>query len=132
MSEVMLRLGDFTFSVDTAAYQSFRRQTEYRWASLDRIGNSTAYQAMGQGKDSIILEGVIYPHYKGGLQQIEQMRTIAKQLQPLDMVDGLGYYYGQFVIIRIEEKKSIFFKNSAPLKQQFTLELAAYGNLQDG
>ena len=37
-TRIMMALGSYRFSMDTAAYQEFRRQTSYRWTEQDRVG----------------------------------------------------------------------------------------------
>ena len=54
MASVMLKLGEFTFGVDTAAYQQLTRVSEYRWASQERIGQGPALQSVGLGSDTIL------------------------------------------------------------------------------
>ena len=77
MAEVMMQLGFFQFSIDAATYQRLSRSTEYRWARQARIGTNDALQFTGYGPETIALEGVIYPHFRGGLKQVDKMRTQA-------------------------------------------------------
>ena len=37
----LMVLGDYRFSIDTAAYDKLTRTAEYRWARRDRIGRGT-------------------------------------------------------------------------------------------
>lgn len=125
--EVMMALGAYRFSLATAAYATLQRATEYRWASQDRLGRGPARQFVGQGDDTITLAGVIYPHYKGGLRQVDTMRAEAAKGQPLDLVDGFGRVWGPWVILSVRENQSALLGNGAPLKIEFQVELAAFG-----
>lgn len=126
-SWVMMVLGGFPFSMNTAAYDRFARSTEYRWARQNRIGRQPAHQFVGPGAETITLNGVIHPHYRGGLRMIAQMRAEAEKGEPLMMVDGLGFVLGRWVIRRIDETGTVFFADGAPRQQAFRLSLAAYG-----
>ncbi len=127
---VMMALGPFRFSIETAAYQTLERHDEYRWEPLDRIGRHPAMQFLGPGVTSVVLPGVVYPHWRGGGNQIQAMRAVAGTGAPHQLVSGYGRIFGPFVVLAIDETESFHFKDGAPRKQEFTIELASYG--QDG
>jgi phage protein U len=128
MSETLLALGDYRFSIDTAAYQTLKRHQSYRWQSQERLLRSPAQQFVGIGEDTITLSGVIYPHYRGGLGQLNDLRQQAATGEPLLLVDGLGFVWGQWVIVSIEETQSHLQSYGMPLKQAFQLQLKHYGD----
>ena len=49
----MAKLGEYMFSLETAAFQQLQRDTAYRWATLNRIGRAPARQFTGLGEDAI-------------------------------------------------------------------------------
>lgn len=126
-SLVMMALGGLRFGVNQPSYQTFSRQASYRWAALDRLGRAPALQYLGPGADEITLDGVIYPHFKGGLRQIEVMRLMARQVEPMILVDGLGWVWERWVITAISETKTHFLPDGAPRKIEFSVSLQAYG-----
>ncbi|PIV72870.1 MAG: phage tail protein [Rhodobacteraceae bacterium CG17_big_fil_post_rev_8_21_14_2_50_65_11] len=126
-SLVMMALGAFRFGVNHAAYQSLTRQAAWRWEKLDRVGRAPALQYLGPDAHDLVLEGVIYPHFKGGLRQVELMRATADLGRPMMLVDGLGWIWEQWVIVGVEERKSYFMRDGAPRKIEFTVTLRAYG-----
>jgi len=128
LSLVMMALGAFRFGVNRANYQTFTRAAGWRWEEQPRLGRAPALQFLGPGADEITLEGVIYPHFKGGLRQIELMRLVAGAGQPLILVDGMGWVWERWVITAIEERKSLFLADGAPRKIEFTATLKAYGS----
>lgn len=127
MSQTMIALGGFRFSMDTAAYQELTRSNQYRWQSQDRISREPALQFIGVGQEKIELAGIIYPHYRGGVKQIDEMRKIAGKGDPLLLIDGLGFVWGQWVIVQIDETSSMFIANGQPQKQTFKLTMNRYG-----
>ncbi len=131
MADIMMALGDFRFSVNTAAYESLRRSTEYRWAEQQRIAHRPSQQFVGIGTEEIEVLGVIYPHYKGGLRQVDAMREQAAAGKPLSLVTGTGQNLGQWAIVAVDEDQSIFATKGAPLRIEFSLVLRNYGPDQD-
>lgn len=125
---MMMALGHYRFSIATAAYQSLERATSWRWSAQDRLGRLPAQQYLGPGEDTITLTGVIYPHYRGGLGQIDAMRAEAGRGAPLDLVDGRGRVWGAWVVRAIRESQSRMLANGVPLRVDFSIELAAYGD----
>jgi phage protein U len=128
MTEVMMKLSEYSFSVEAAAYQALRRVHEYRWAAQARFGRKDALQNTGPGSERIELNGIIYPHFKGGLGQINAMRSEADKGEPLILVDGTMKVWGKYVITRIEETQTVLNERGQPRKQTFRLELSAYGD----
>lgn len=125
-SETMLKLGTFMFSLDTAAYDELRRQTNYIWAEQQRIGSTPVLQFVGKEAEQFTIIGRIYPHFKGGVFQIEAMRTMAGSGQPQLMVDGRGNIYGRMAIVSVLEGQKILFADGTPRLQEFTLTLRKY------
>lgn len=128
MNVMMAKLGDFSFGLDTATFQEMSRSTEYRWPGQERIGAADALQFTGRGPDTITLPGVIYPHYRGGLGQIDGLRKLAGSGKPLLLVDGRGAVHGEWVIERIEETQSAFLPGAVPRKISFSISLRRYGD----
>ena len=124
---MMLALGPYRFSLNTSAYQSLKRSSEYRWPSIERIGKEPLLQAIGPGCERIDLDGVIYPYFRGGLGQINAMRDSAQRQEPLMLINGQGNVLGRFVITQIEESQNTFLADGTPRKIEFRLSLERYG-----
>ena len=52
-SSYLMKLGEYTFSIDSAAYQSLSRTTEFRWRSQARVGRLPAQQFIGPGRETV-------------------------------------------------------------------------------
>jgi phage protein U len=126
MAGRMMQLGLYQFSIDNAAYQRLFRSTEYRWAAIERVGKQDALQFTGLGGDTITLQGIIYPHYKGGLGQVDKMRRAASLGLPLPLIAGTGKVLGIWVIERVSEGQRTFVDRGAPLRQDFTINVRRY------
>jgi phage protein U len=128
--EVLITLGSFTFSMAGVAYDRLSRQLTARWPAAPRAGRSEALQFGGTDAETLTLAGRIYPHYRGGLGQISAMRELLKSGEPQMLTDGLGTVWGKFAITAVEEEARTFTPDGAPLRQDFRLELKAYGEDQ--
>lgn len=123
---VMMQLGAFQFGINTAAFQSLQRKNEWRWPSQDRFGKPPVLQHVGQGAETITLPGVIYPEWRGGLEQLDAMRAQAGKGEPLTMIDGRGNVMGKWAIESVEEKQAVFASAGVPRKVEFTLQLRRF------
>jgi len=120
---MMMTLGNYRFELNTAAYSSSRRSTQYRWSEQQRVQSDTAYQFVGPGSDTLRLQGTIYPHFTGGLGQVDAMRAEAAKGEALLMVTGRGDVLGHWLINTIDEKSSTFFDDGSPRRIDFSLTL---------
>ncbi|WP_175649955.1 phage tail protein [Pseudomonas sp. Marseille-P9899] len=118
----------YYFNLDTAAFEELRRQTAFRWAGQERLTRSIAQQAVGQGDDKITIKGVIYPGHKGGLKQLDTLRSIGRNLQALSLVTGYGEVLGNWCLLSVEEEQSSLLAGGIPRKQSFSLEFVSYGD----
>ncbi|WP_017517024.1 phage tail protein [Pseudomonas nitroreducens] len=117
----------FYFNLDTAAFDQLTRQTEFRWASQERLTRRPAQQSPGLGEERISLKGAIFPNWRGGLAQLDTLRTIGAQLQPLNLTTGYGQVLGLWCLARLEEEQGALLRGGIPRKQTFTLEFIRYG-----
>lgn len=131
MRTYMARLGSFSFGIDTAAFQELQRVSSYRWQAQNRIGRKPAQQNTGQGADTISLTGVIYPHWRGGLGQIETLRSLAAAGDPLALIyafETIGQYCGRWCVTEIRDTRTVFFDDGTPRKIEFDISLVEYGD----
>ena len=125
----MMALGPYRFSLNTGSYQSLKRHSDYRWASCSRIGKDSVVQYVGKGEETLDLEGVIYPHYKGGFGQVDTMRDLAEKNVPHLLIDGQGHILGRWVIRHLEETLTAFLMDGTPRKIEFRLQLTRFGEM---
>ncbi|WP_311276178.1 phage tail protein [Methylobacterium sp. WCS2018Hpa-22] len=126
IGNVLMALGAYRFSVANGGFQAFERSTRWRWAEQEVIGAAPALQYIGPGVDQVAISGILHPHYRGGLRQLDAMRAQAGLGVPLVLVDGTGWYYGDWAIEGVTEGKTVFMPDGAPLKIEFRLELKKY------
>ncbi|MDF9755491.1 phage protein U [Pseudomonas sp. TE6288] len=117
----------YYFNLDTAAFDQLRRQTRFRWAGQERLSRDTAQQAVSLGEETISIRGAIFPGFKGGLGQLQTLRSIGRQLLPLSLTTGYGEVLGTWCLTSIEEEQSVLLAGGIPRKQGFSLEFVSYG-----
>jgi phage protein U len=125
---VLLMLGGFKFSLNTAVFQELRRLTSWRWPAQERMGQLDALQSTGQGEDTITLPGVIYPDFKGGPGQLDDLRAIGDAKKPVRLISASGQILGLWVIQSVEETASNFKPDGDPLKQEFTITIKKFSD----
>ncbi|WP_111745626.1 phage tail protein [Salinisphaera orenii] len=124
---VMMMLGQFMFSVASAAPQQIGHKTEYNWPSQSVVGGRPVLQHTGRGAETLTLPGRIYPHYKGGLGQVRAMRQLAGIGDVQLLIDALGTVYGDFAITSVDETSTVFDADQRPRRIDFRLSLTRAG-----
>jgi phage protein U len=120
---MMMALGMFVFSLETIAYQEFQRQTDWRHGSTSRIGTNPARQFLGRGDDSITLPGVLLPALAGSQLSLDALRMMGDTGKAWPLVEGSGKIYGLWVIESLSDTRTIFFRDGAARRIEFTLKL---------
>ncbi|NNA66153.1 phage tail protein [Pseudomonas gessardii] len=118
----------FYFNLDTATFDELRRQTEFRWASQERLSRRPAQQGVGMGEEKLSLKGAIFPTFKGGLKQLDTLRSIGAKLLPLNLTTGYGLVLGTWCLRSLEEEQGALLAGGIPRKQTFSLEFTRYGD----
>ncbi|MFF7108105.1 phage tail protein [Pseudomonas sichuanensis] len=118
----------YYFNLNTAAFDELRRQTSARWAAQERLTRDIAQQAVGHGEDKLSLKGAIFPTFKGGLKQLDAIRTIIRKLQPVTLITGYGDVLGTWCLVSVDEDQSALLPGGIPRKQGFSLEFVKYGD----
>lgn len=121
---MMMVYGMFVFSLGTAAYQDFRRQTQWRQTSLSRIGKRPAVQFLGPGDDTITLAGELYPEFTGGQASLDILRGMGDQGAAWPLIEGTGRMYGLYTIDSMDEGSDRHFRDGAASHITFSLSLS--------
>lgn len=126
MANTMMKLRDFTFSVDTAAYNELQRSATWRWSKTDVAAGLPARQFIGPDTDTVSVRGTIPPHFKGGLEQVDRLRELADRGTPMQLVTGTGEAAGRFIVTSCQETQRVFSVQGQPLHIEFDLALERY------
>ena len=80
------------------------------------------------GEEKLSLKGAIFPAFKGGLKQLDTLRSIGAQLLPLNLTTGYGFVLGTWCLRSLEEEQGALLAGGIPRKQTFSLEFTRYGD----
>lgn len=128
--DVMMALGAFRFSMNTAAYQLLQRETTWLWPDQPRFGGEPILQHTGKAPETIQLEGYILPNFRGGTGQIARLRLQADLGLPLPLISGTGNFYGLWVVENIAESQEVFYSDGQPRRQGFGITLKKYAEIK--
>ena len=119
----MMCLGLFVFELDSVPYQSAQQQMGWRHPANARVGLIPARQYLGRDDESITFSGVLYPEISGGEVSLAMLRAMADAGKAYVLIDGTGLLLGLFTIESIDVTRTVFFKNGAARRLEFSLSL---------
>lgn len=136
---MLMSLGLFVFSLETAPFKTLKRSTSQRWAKHERTGKGPAYQYTGQGEDKISIDGTLAPDITGGTGNLDKLRKMAAQGKSWIMTAGTGEVMGSWIIESVDENRIHLAANGTPRVIDFSLSLIrdwdqgkeSLGNLMD-
>lgn len=120
---MLMALGLFVFGMQTLPYQALQRQVTWRHPANSRVGARPARQFAGRGDETITLSGVLYPEVTGGKISLAALEAMADQGMAWPLIEGTGWFYGQFVIEELATTATAFFPDGAARKIEFSLKL---------
>lgn len=120
---MMMALGMFVFTLETLVYQELQRQTDWRHGTTSRIGTNPARQYLGRGEDVITLPGVLLPALTGTPLSLDTLRVMADTGKSWPLIEGTGRILGTWVIESINETRTLFFRDGAARRIEFTIAL---------
>lgn len=120
---MMMALGLFVFSLDTAPYSEFQRQVGWRHPGNNRVGRRPSHQFTGPDDETITLSGKLMPELSGGDLTLAVLELMGDTGDSYTLIEGTGRYYGQFIIDSLDTKKSVFFQDGKARVCDFTIKL---------
>lgn len=129
-NEVMLALGDFQFSIDTAQYQGLTTSHSWRWAKKDRVGHKPARQFHGSDSSSKTLDIMIYPQSKSDLLLLDKLKKQGDSGLPHRLIGGTptgGADLGLWAMEKLDIAEADFLTNGIGLELKATLMIAEWG-----
>ncbi|HEL4234489.1 TPA: phage tail protein [Stenotrophomonas maltophilia] len=125
---VLLMLGGFKFSLNTAVFQEIQQSNEFRWQAQERVGQLAALQYTGPGQATMTLPGVLNHEFRGKGNQMSELRRLAAQGKPQRLLTGRGGNLGLWVIDKIEATSKHFTPDGDIRQQTFTLSLRKHSH----
>ena len=119
----LLALGQFAFSISTMAFDELQRRRDWRHARTARVGARDATQFTGAGDDTLSISGTALSELGDGRASLDQLIAMAGTGEPNELVDGLGFVLGSFVITSLDERTKHFFPDGTARAIDFGLDL---------
>lgn len=120
---MMMALGLFVFSLDTAPYAELQRQLGWKHPGNPRVGRRPSHQYTGQDDETVTLTGKLLPELTGGEWTLGVLEVMGDTGDSYTLIEGTGRYYGQFIIDSLDTKRSFFFQDGAARVCDFTIKL---------
>jgi phage protein U len=93
----------------------------------ERLGTAPTLQYRGPGLRELKLRGTIYPHFRGGLDQVDRLIEMAGEGEAKRLTDGRGRILGKWALVRIENVLRVFLPGGIPRRIEFDLTFQFYG-----
>ncbi|CAM5399551.1 hypothetical protein AFEL58S_02013 [Afipia felis] len=134
MSTVLMALGPFRFSIDSAILQRIERRYPFRHVDQDLVGRAPGSQFLGPGVEHIQLPCLVYPVFLpgAGLSQIEAMRKAGESGQPLMLAAGTGRVLGNYTIRSVDDSRDHLLPGGIAQKVDAMIEIARYVPVSGG
>lgn len=128
MPRIMLNLGGFEFSVDTAAYNALTRDASWRWAEQQRIGKQDLLQYTGKSGRTIKLDGEVHASTEAGVIYIDVLLATADVPEPKLLVTSSGDVLGYWVIKNFTDTTSSFLPGGEARHKTYSITIQHYGD----
>lgn len=129
---MMMCLGMFVFGLQTIAYQTLQRRTEWRHAKNSRVGARPAMQYLGPGDDTITLSGWVAPEFTGSAASVALVRRMAATGAAYLLLAGTGDVLGAFKVTSIEETQTLFYADGSARRIEFSITLECVDDTRAG
>lgn len=128
-ARVMLMLGEFAFSVDTAAYNQLTRDAAWSWSEQARTGQQSLLQYTGKNGRTVRIEGESHAFFgKSGTDAVSALYDLADKAEPLLLVSGEGDVLGWWVAERFSDTCDRFLPGGGHRNKKWSLELKHYAD----
>jgi len=122
MANILAILGLFTFTASKREFSSIKRVTNYKFAKVEKIANTTEYHPIGTQDQAITIVGGVNA-IEGGKDPLLALRAMASLKLPYPLFVGDGDYLGLFIVENISENGTKIFINGDALDIGFSISL---------
>lgn len=127
MPRILLSLGDFEFSIDTAAYNSLSRDAEWRWPEQVRYGKQDLLQYTGKAARTVTLDGEVFSS-SAGIEAVAALYALSDRAEPQLLISSDGQVMGYWVVKKFSDSVNLFVPGGGARRKTFTLTIQHYGD----
>ncbi|TAL53806.1 phage tail protein [Pandoraea sp.] len=120
---MMMTWGMFVFSLGTLPYQALQQQLSWRHPANLRVGQRARRQFLGQGEDTITLEGVLLPELTGGSLSLDALKSLGDDGRAWPLIEGTGKIHGLYALESLDVTRTLFFADGAARRIEFRMTL---------
>lgn len=120
---MMMSLGMFLFSLPTVVYQNLEHRRDVRFAQNERFGTNDAWQFIGPGGESITLNGVTAYGINHASSSMAILNRMMQSGEAFPLIDGLGNMFGEYILLSLDQKKTVFRKFGQARRTEWSLGL---------
>jgi uncharacterized protein len=128
---MLMSLGLFVFSLQTAPFETLKRTTAQRWAEKNRVAKGAAWQYLGPGEDTITIDGTLMPELTGGPENLDKLREMAAAGKAWILTAGTGDVLDKWFIASVDDTRSKMRGDGQARKIVFSLTLKRYWDDDD-
>jgi hypothetical protein len=120
---VLYILGPFVFEVAPFNVNAITKSstTDYAWKPI--FGGPKPAEYVGEGSETIQMQGRLFPEALGGLHEMKQLQGMRSNGLPHPLMRGDGERLGWFVIEKIEEQSTHLDQSGVPRMIEFQIDL---------
>lgn len=127
-ASIMMMLGNFEFSIDTATYNQLTREARWRWSEQERIGKQDLLQYTGKSARSVKMDGEAHSQFRNGVASIDTLYDLADKAEPQQLVSSAGDVLGWWVITDFTDTTPAFLPGGAPRKKTYSITIKHYAD----
>lgn len=128
LPRVMIRLGEFSFSIDNLAYDSLKTDASWNWAEQGRIGKRDLLQYTGKAAPTKTFEGQAHALFGRSVLAVSELYQLGDNAEPLQMVSSNGDVMGYWVIKSVSDSTNSLLPGGFARHKTFSMAIQYYGN----
>ena len=122
----MMTLGTVRFDAIATPIDSTERTTGYNWTVQDVLNGNPVANYNGETAEQLSVSGVLHPTYKGRLQTLDDLRTLAQSGKPQTLTASNGQVMGRWIIKGIRNSNSQLLRNGTSTRVSFSIDMVKY------
>lgn len=120
--QIMAMIGNFPFSLSKTSLETLSRNKTYHFSEKQKALSYSTFQAVQRENEEISISGSTTT-LRGGIEPLQNLFKVASEKKAVPLVFGYGAIYGDFIITKISENRTIYIDDGRNIKVDFTLEL---------
>lgn len=122
MTKVMAMIGNFIFSLSETSLETLSRNKTYSFSEKQKALSYSTFQAVGRMSEDISISGSTTT-LRSGIEPLAVLFKVASEKKAVPLVFGYGAIYGDFIITKVSETRTIYLDDGRNVMVDFSFEL---------